>query len=287
MNIFGHVSLIFVVSLVAMSCKTSNDQSPLHDIGVINTSEAEAGVIYEDNGTVYYKSCKPLVANPGRNCATATQPQSMRLDEYINKLPYDVGSLERNDEAMSTITKIVDDARAAVTGGNQAAVETLKITEARKLNLQSILKIRDALRVQNKDLTYYEFEKDFGKIMAPFGKTPAGIDQDLDCADYYASSKSLSSPMTITENSSDVDLEKDGSIIHLIVPSDAVVFIDAYKSQLTGRRRSFIANVPSGMMWSWDIKVICSVNGKQYQTTKRLKLVRGRKIELAIDPIHP
>jgi hypothetical protein len=168
MNTLKFAPVMMLSPLLALSCKTSDKQSSLQDIGVINASKSEVGVVYEDNGTVYYKRCKPPTANPNRNCASEKQPQSMRLDEYIYKLPYDVGTLERTDQAMAMIAKSVDDARAAVQAGNQAAAETLKVIEPRKLNLEAILRIRDALGAQNRDLTYYEYNKEFEKITAPF-----------------------------------------------------------------------------------------------------------------------
>ena len=164
------------ISILFFACRTSNSASTEKDVGAVNTAKGESLVVYQDQGVVYLKNCKPVVVPPTRSCASEGPPQSMKLDQYIDKLPYDVGTYKRDDNSLAIVTKMVEDAHRAADAGNQQAAETLKTIEPIKDNLAMILKIRDALNFANNDLTVYEYDKDYGKILKPFVRANPDLD---------------------------------------------------------------------------------------------------------------
>jgi hypothetical protein len=157
------------ISILFFACKTSNSASTGKDVGAVNIAKGESLVLYQDQGVVYLKNCEPVVVPPTRSCASEGPPLSMKLAQYIDKLPYDVGTYKRDDNSLAIVTKMFEDAHRAADAGNQQAAETLKTIEPIKDNLAMILKIRDALNFANNDLTVYEYDKDYVKILKPFG----------------------------------------------------------------------------------------------------------------------
>jgi hypothetical protein len=159
----------FSAHCLLLSCRsTANQNASGKDIGLVNAADAKSGVLYEEQGKVYFKMCKPVVMSPKRDCSSDEAPKVMPLADYLYKLPFDVGAYQRDDQALQSLTKAVQDARAAVAAGNQAAANTLTKIESFKLNLETILKVRDGLAANNQDLTYYEYQDEFDKLVSPF-----------------------------------------------------------------------------------------------------------------------
>jgi hypothetical protein len=245
-------------------------------------------------------------------------PKYLELDYYIFKLPYDVGPYQRNKEGLGLVTKALQDAQNAVAGGNQNAVPSVNRLTPFRLNLEKMMKLRDDLAVQKQDLTFYEYQDEFGKLLAPFGEAapaiplpppppnnplpppnnpppPPNNQAALTCADYYASPKSLGFPTRIAGQAPATELW-----LELTLPVDALVLnrrgdqLNAASGDGTNTRvytlyktlRDGRAVTPGERVTSY-IKVVCSVNGRQFETTKILEVNAGMRIEIGIDPIHP
>jgi formylglycine-generating enzyme required for sulfatase activity len=167
--------IAFTAAAAAVSCKTT-PASSTKDIGVVNTQDATTKVLYSDQNKVYLKVCKPPLAPPlTRDCASDEVPKYLELDYYIFKLPYDVGPYQRNKEGLGLVTKALQDAQNAVAGGNQNAVPTVSRLTPFRLNLEKMMKLRDDLAAQRRDLTYYEYQDEFQKLLAPFGEMAPGV----------------------------------------------------------------------------------------------------------------
>lgn len=165
--------LVAVTGLVA--CKTTAPNSDVKDIGVVNTQDAKTKVIYEDQGKVYLKTCKPPLAPPlDRNCKTDETPKYLDVSVYLYKLPFDVGPYQRDAQGVALVTKALKDANDSVAGGNQNAVSTVQRLTPIKLNLEKILAVQDKLQANQNGLTYYEYHDEFSKLLAPFSEGAGG-----------------------------------------------------------------------------------------------------------------
>lgn len=163
-----------VISVMLSSCGLESPSS-IKDAGLVNTQDGSTKVIYADQNKVYLKVCKPTLAPPlTRNCPSDATPKYLDLATYLYKLPYDVGPYQRDDQGLSFVTKALQDANNAVAGGNQSAVPTVEKLTPIKLNLEKILKISKDLNAPQQDLTYYEYQDEFQKLLSPFGDTGSG-----------------------------------------------------------------------------------------------------------------
>jgi hypothetical protein len=95
----------------------------------------------------------------------------MDVSLYLYKLPYDVGPYQRDQASLVLVSKSLQDARNALAAGNQAAAATVERLEPVKINLEKLLAIRDNLTAQQQDLTYYEYNDEFSKLLLPFGSS--------------------------------------------------------------------------------------------------------------------
>lgn len=166
-----------VISVATMSCKTPRQtgESSVKDIGVVNTADARTLVLYEDQDKVYLKVCKPPLAPPlTRDCPSDETPKFLSLDNYLYKLPFNVGPYQRDQQGLSLVTKALQDARNAVAGGNQNALPTVERLEPIRLNLEKLLSVSNDLKAQQQDLTYYEYQDEFSKLLIPFGDSGGG-----------------------------------------------------------------------------------------------------------------
>ena len=165
--------LTSIISLV--SCRTTAPSSSAKDIGVVNTQDAKTKVVYEDQGKVYLKSCKPPLAPPlTRSCTTDETPKYLDVSVYLYKLPFEVGPYQRDAQGLALVTKSLQDANDAVAGGNQNAVSTVQRLTPIKLNLEKILAVQDKLQANQNGLTYYEYQDEFSKLLEPFGEGAGG-----------------------------------------------------------------------------------------------------------------
>jgi len=166
---FGHhLMVIITVSQATISCKTAEDNGSVKDVGLINAVKSESMVVYEDQGKVYLRNCKPLTSKPIRACASSEAPRSMLAEDYINKLPYNVTPYTRDEQSLAALNEFIETTRSAAQAGNQQAAQTLSKLELIKKNLEMVLKIRKDLASQQMDLTYYEYHDEFAKLLMPF-----------------------------------------------------------------------------------------------------------------------
>lgn len=151
-----------------LTCKSTSEQtgSQVKDIGGFNTVNGKAVVLYEDNGQVYRKICVPTPAPPlTRNCTSRESPKSMPLESYLKGLPFDCGPYNRDESGRDVVTKLIKDAQ---TSGQTEVVSRL---EKNLSNIKKVLSIRDNLKKDQTDLTYYEYQEDYSKLLFPFGET--------------------------------------------------------------------------------------------------------------------
>jgi hypothetical protein len=188
-----------------VGCKTSDRYSATKDIGLQNTVQGKSAVVYENQGRVYIRVCKSVQASPSRTCEAEGREGSLALNEYISRLPYDIGQYHRTDEDLAFLTRAVNDSRLA--RGNPSAAETARDLEPKRANLETILKIRDSLKVQNHDLTYYNYQDEFKKVLYPF-------EQGADLPDYDAQF-----PVPRMEKGTTLTLSKQ-----IEIPAGAVAF---------------------------------------------------------------
>ena len=144
--------------LVLLALVVSCFSRPLvADIGVVDTEAPKTSVLYEDGGKVYLKICKPPIAPPlTRDCDSVETPKSIALNDYLYKLPYEVGAYPRTDSGLRLAQKALDDAQKG--GASEAVVNRLKRVSG---NLEKILKVRDDLKAAQQNLTYYEYQDEF------------------------------------------------------------------------------------------------------------------------------
>lgn len=142
------------------------------DIGVVDTETPKTWVLYEDGDKVYLKICQPPVAPPlTRNCDSVETPQSVDLNQYLEKLPYEAGAYPRTDSGLRLLQKALDDAQTS--GAPEKVVNRLKMVRE---NLETILKVRDDLKAVQQNLTYYEYQNEFAQLQIPFGvESPNGM----------------------------------------------------------------------------------------------------------------
>ncbi|MDO5552895.1 MAG: TIGR03000 domain-containing protein [Planctomycetia bacterium] len=73
-------------------------------------------------------------------------------------------------------------------------------------------------------------------------------------------------------------------VINMLVPEDAVVYINGYKTKLTGTERSFTANhLEEGQSYEFEVCVVSSVNGEVVQQVKSTVLTAGSFSTLAFN----
>jgi hypothetical protein len=178
-----------LLCVATVGCKTPSNSST-KDIGVVNTANAKAKVLYSDGRQVFLKSCTPPLPAPlTRDCPSDEAAKSMALDDYMNKLPYDSSPYTRNDQGLAIVTKSMSDAQAAASGGNaQAQAAVTRLTPI-KSNLEKLAQIRADLMPAQKDLTYYEWREEFSKLLQPFravggqGSASDGLNKQCQGAD--------------------------------------------------------------------------------------------------------
>lgn len=172
----GKFLLAAAFATTLCACKTAApDSGYVKDIGVVNAGDAKTMVLYGADGKVYLKACKPPIAPPlNRECSSDGTPKYLELNAYLTKLPYDTGAYERSDNGLTFVAKALKDAQDAVAGGNQNAARTVALLEPIKANLDKILAIRDNLDAQQSDLTYYEYQDEYSKLLVPFGEASGG-----------------------------------------------------------------------------------------------------------------
>ena len=169
---FKALCLHTVLGLVALSasCRTSMNSSSTKDIGTINTTNAQMMVIYEDQGQVYVKTCVgSMQTTLTRACAGNVSPKKISINDYIQKLPFDVGPYQRTPQGLELVKSLLTEARKAAANGNTNANSTVANLDGIRLNLETILKLRSDLTAQQQSLTYYEYNDEFPKLLAPFG----------------------------------------------------------------------------------------------------------------------
>ena len=172
-------------AILIASCRTQspNQYSAAKDVGVIDAAKGTMQVVYEEQGKVYLKNCKPVTTPPlTRSCDSDKAPEDLGLDYYLNNLPYDTGSYDRNESNLEknliVVSKLLSDATAAVAGGNQLAANTVRILTPIKGNLEFVVKIRGNLKQEQRDLTYYEYHDEFLKLKKPFAIAQEAREQD-------------------------------------------------------------------------------------------------------------
>jgi hypothetical protein len=159
------ISLGMSCLALMLSCRSTEkpETSATKDIPVFNTQDGQGQVLYSDNSVVYKKICSPLPSIPfSRNCAFIDKPLDMSLEKYIKALPFDTGSYARDPNGLQVVTTALND---AITNGQQNVVT--RLTQI-KSNLEKIAKINEDLEKKSADLTIYEYQDDFSKLLAPF-----------------------------------------------------------------------------------------------------------------------
>jgi hypothetical protein len=161
---------VLLMSLVSFCKSTAPDaNTQLKDIGLINTIGAKNSVLYSEQGQVFLKSCKQVVLPPvTRDCASDGTPKSMSESDYIKKLPFDVGAYSRDQQSLDMVSKFLESARSAAATGNQNAAQTVQKLETIESNLKTILFVRSALTKDQGSVTYFEFNDEYSKLIAPF-----------------------------------------------------------------------------------------------------------------------
>lgn len=164
-----------LISMSLISCMTNKSDSSSKDIGMVNTQDAKTKVVYEEQGKVYLKNCKPPLAPPlDRNCTTDETPKYLESKVYLYKLPFDVGPYQRDAQGLALVTKALKDANDAIAGGNQNAASTVLQLTPIELNLKKILAVKEELQANHKDLTYYQYQDEFSKLLVPFSESAGG-----------------------------------------------------------------------------------------------------------------
>ncbi len=171
-----YIRIILSVLLVGLiSCKTptTENNSSLRDVGLIDSMAAKSLVLYGDGNLVLLKTCKELSVSPvTRDCASDIPPRSMSANDFIAKLPFDVGSYPRNDESITVVANFLETAKTAAQAGNESAKATVKKLEQIEKNLKIIRSVRLSLTDKQNSLTYFEYQDEFQKLLAPFGVNP-------------------------------------------------------------------------------------------------------------------
>ena len=173
--------LSIVASISVSFCKStgSDSSSRIKDVGLIDTQQVKNLVLYSESGQVFLKTCKTAALPPvTRDCESDSAPKSMSESDYIKKLPFDVGAYSRDQQGLDMVSKFLDSARTAAAGGNQNAEQTVQKLEPIATNLKTILSIRAALGRDQGHLTYYEFNDEYAKLIAPFGMNTSSKPKD-------------------------------------------------------------------------------------------------------------
>lgn len=72
--------------------------------------------------------------------------------------------------------------------------------------------------------------------------------------------------------------------IQMFVPNNAIVYINGYKTKLTGAERTFTAkNLSEGESYDFEVKVVCAENGQQFEQVKTTTLTPGSTRSLAFE----
>jgi hypothetical protein len=167
MNI--HLNVILLAGLLGASFAESKD------IGVVTTTtDLQIKVLYENRGRVYLRKCDPVVPPPvTRDCSTTSAIYYLDTDTYLKALSYDVGSYEKTEKSLDLVNAMLSDAQDAANHGNQKAQSVVQRLTTIKTNLDKIFNIRRQLQAYQKDVTYYEFQDDFEKLLEPFKSNEA------------------------------------------------------------------------------------------------------------------
>ena len=75
------------------------------------------------------------------------------------------------------------------------------------------------------------------------------------------------------------------SVIKMLVPADAIVFVNGYRTKQKGEVRSFVAkDLEIGESYTFDIRVVEKRDGKIYEDFRSTTLVAGESTALAFNP---
>ena len=71
----------------------------------------------------------------------------------------------------------------------------------------------------------------------------------------------------------------------MLVPADAIVFVNGYRTKQKGEVRSFVAkDLEIGESYTFDIRVVEKRDGKIYEDFRSTTLVAGESTALAFNP---
>jgi len=163
------VATLFVFLSFLLACgKQSEPASDIADVGLLHTEELSKLVLYAEYDMVFMKKCHPNAPLPlNRQCAGSVVAE-MRLETYLEKLPYETGPYAKSDGGKAILNEMIAVVQADADAGKPGASERLRELRAWERDMVKVLRILSDLKDPDAALTYLEYQKEYKVLRQPF-----------------------------------------------------------------------------------------------------------------------
>jgi uncharacterized protein (TIGR03000 family) len=101
--------------------------------------------------------------------------------------------------------------------------------------------------------------------------------------DEGAASEKADEP-TPTTDDDEASLDADATMISVMVPEDADVYVNGYRTQSGGMRRRFVSSgLQAGRKYAFEVRVVAQRDGREVSDSQVLQVMAGERNELAFN----